>query len=41
MTVIGWIRRTPRGFMFAAKLPRRITHEKRLDLEKGAEEDCI
>jgi uncharacterized protein YecE (DUF72 family) len=29
-TVEGWRRRTPDGFEFTAKLPQRITHEKRL-----------
>lgn len=29
-TVSGWIERTPPGFAFALKLPREITHERRL-----------
>jgi len=29
-TVAGWRERTPEGFLFAAKAPRIITHEKRL-----------
>ena len=27
-TVEGWARKTPEGFMFAAKVPQAITHEK-------------
>src|ERR1700722_18896002 len=27
-TVTGWYSKTPRGFLFAAKVPQRITHEK-------------
>jgi uncharacterized protein YecE (DUF72 family) len=30
ITVAGWRQRTPKGFRFAAKFPRTITHEKRL-----------
>ncbi len=33
MTVIGWIRHTPRDFKFAIKLPQLITHKKRLKVE--------
>lgn len=29
--VIGWRQRTPPGFVFSAKFPRLITHEKKLD----------
>lgn len=29
-TVRGWAERTPEGFVFALKLPREITHERRL-----------
>lgn len=29
-TVRGWVERTPPGFRFALKLPREITHERRL-----------
>lgn len=29
-TVRGWVERTPPGFVFALKLPREITHERRL-----------
>src|ERR1700686_686699 len=27
-TVNGWNSKTPKGFLFAAKVPQRITHEK-------------
>ena len=37
--VRGWYRTAPPGFIFAAKLPRVITHEKWLRLEEGVEED--
>ncbi len=39
--VQGWSRYTPDDFVFSAKLPQTITHEKKLDLEKGAEEDLL
>jgi uncharacterized protein YecE (DUF72 family) len=35
-TVAGWAERTPEGFVFAAKVPKTITHEKVLE---GCEED--
>ena len=38
-TVMGWVRYSPEDFVFAAKLPKLITHEKMLDLEEGVEED--
>jgi uncharacterized protein YecE (DUF72 family) len=38
-TVMGWARYSPEGFVFAAKLPKLITHEKNLDLAQGIEED--
>lgn len=34
-TVEGWHQRTPGGFRFAAKFPRLITHEKKLDRALG------
>lgn len=37
--VRGWYRRAPPGFVFAAKLPQVITHDKWLRLEKGVEDD--
>jgi uncharacterized protein YecE (DUF72 family) len=29
-TVQGWYSKTPSGFIFAAKVPQKITHEKML-----------
>jgi len=37
--VMGWTKYTPEGFVFTAKLPQLITHEKKLDLSQGVEED--
>jgi len=37
--VLGWLKYTKPDFIFAAKLPGLITHEKRLNLNQGAEED--
>ena len=38
-TVMGWVRYSPENFVFTAKLPKLITHEKMLNLEEGVEED--
>ncbi len=38
-TVMGWVKYSPEDFVFSAKLPKLITHEKILNLEEGAEED--
>lgn len=38
-TVMGWAKYSPDGFVYCAKLPKLITHEKKLDLNEGAEED--
>jgi uncharacterized protein YecE (DUF72 family) len=38
-TVMGWVKYSPEGFVFTAKLPRLITHEKMLNLEEGIEKD--
>jgi uncharacterized protein YecE (DUF72 family) len=38
-TVMGWTRYSPEEFVYTAKLPGLITHEKNLDLSKGVEED--
>ena len=35
--VLGWARYTPDSFVFSAKLPQVLTHEKKLDLGKGVE----
>lgn len=37
--VMGWAKYSPEGFVFAAKIPRLITHEKKLDLTQNVEED--
>jgi uncharacterized protein YecE (DUF72 family) len=37
--VTGWKMHTPANFIFTAKLPKVITHEKKLDLSKGADSD--
>jgi uncharacterized protein YecE (DUF72 family) len=39
--VMGWARYTPDDFTFTAKLPRPITHEKKLEIKKGAESDMV
>ena len=39
--VFGWARYTPDEFLFSVKLPRLITHDKKLDLAKGAEADLM
>ncbi|MBI2649313.1 MAG: DUF72 domain-containing protein, partial [Thaumarchaeota archaeon] len=40
-TVYGWEKNTPVGFVFSAKIPKLITHDKRLDLEKGVMADLF
>jgi uncharacterized protein YecE (DUF72 family) len=37
--VMGWTKYSPEGFVYTAKLPRLITHEKKADLTQGVEED--
>ena len=37
-TVAGWAAQTPPGFLFSAKVPRAVTHERRL---AGAVEDAL
>jgi len=39
--VLGAARNTPPGFVFSAKLPKLITHDKKLDLEKDAKGDLF
>jgi len=39
--VHGWARYTPPEFVFSAKLPKVITHDKRLEVERGVETDLI
>lgn len=38
-TVFGWLRYTDPNFVFTAKLPKLITHDKLLDLRQGVEDD--
>ena len=38
-TVMGWTRYSPEGFVFTAKLPKLITHEKKLDMAQGIQKD--
>ena len=37
--VMGWARYSPSEFVFSAKLPKLITHQKKLDLKEGIQED--
>jgi len=37
--VLGWLRYTPEDFVFAAKVPQTVTHDRRIDVGKRAEED--
>jgi uncharacterized protein YecE (DUF72 family) len=39
--VLGWSRYSPENFVFSAKLPRTMTHDKKLDLDKGVESDLL
>jgi len=38
-TVMGWTRYSPEGFVYTAKLPGLITHDKKLELSQGIEQD--
>jgi uncharacterized protein YecE (DUF72 family) len=38
-TIASWLRNSPPGFVFSAKLPKLITHDKALDLTKGVGAD--
>ena len=38
-TVMGWLKYTSEDFVFCAKIPQLITHEKKLDVKQGVEED--
>jgi uncharacterized protein YecE (DUF72 family) len=40
-TIESWKRRTPEEFLFAAKFPRLITHEKKLDRAQGDAEHFV
>jgi uncharacterized protein YecE (DUF72 family) len=37
--VMGWTRYSPEGFIYTAKLPKLITHDKKMDLNQGIDED--
>jgi uncharacterized protein YecE (DUF72 family) len=39
--VLGWTRHSPPEFVFSVKLPRLLTHDKKLDLSKGVEADLL
>jgi len=38
-TAMGWLKYSPTDFVFVAKLPKLITHEKRLSLDEDVEDD--
>jgi uncharacterized protein YecE (DUF72 family) len=38
-TVMGWARYSPEGFVYVAKLPGLITHDKKLQVTQGIEQD--
>ena len=38
-TVMGWVKYSPEGFIYTAKLPKLITHTKKLDINEGIEDD--
>jgi uncharacterized protein YecE (DUF72 family) len=38
-TVMGWLRYSPSEFVFAAKVPKIITHDKRLGLKGDVQAD--
>jgi len=38
-TVIGWLKYSPSDFVFTAKMPKLITHDKRLGLERDIKDD--
>ena len=39
--VLGWARYTPEEFVFAAKVPQTVTHDRLLDVAKGADKDLL
>jgi uncharacterized protein YecE (DUF72 family) len=39
--IFGLVRSAPKGFIFSTKLPKLITHEKRLNLDLKVENDLI
>jgi uncharacterized protein YecE (DUF72 family) len=40
-TIEGWANRTPEEFLFSAKFPRLITHDKKLDRARGDAEHFV
>jgi len=38
-TAMGWTRYSPPNFIYSAKLPKLITHDKKLELAAGVEDD--
>jgi len=38
-TVMGWLKYSPESFIYTAKLPKLITHDKKLSLAQGIQED--
>jgi uncharacterized protein YecE (DUF72 family) len=40
-TIEGWANRTPENFLFSAKFPRLITHDKKLDRARGDAEHFV
>lgn len=39
--VLGWARYTPSDFKFAAKVPQTVTHDRLLDLDRGAGKELL
>ncbi len=39
--VLGWARYTPDDFVFAAKVPQTVTHDRLLDVSRGADKDLL
>ncbi len=39
--VLGWVRNTPPDFEFTAKIPKLITHDKKLDPDMGVAADFV
>jgi uncharacterized protein YecE (DUF72 family) len=37
--VLGWLRHTPDDFVFTAKVPQTVTHDKWMELGRGAKDD--
>jgi uncharacterized protein YecE (DUF72 family) len=38
-TVLGWRKHSPDGFIFTAKIPQKVTHDKMIDVSKGVKDD--